>query len=245
MPTTFIIATIAIILIASFILSGISYSRQQALKKRKQMIRRYQQQADEALSYVSLLLRIDEEYDVIIQLQNLVVNALTNAFKINPEDKMTINNLGSQKTKLNDYKEKHRSNELCCWFISDSELSATQSQLAQLNKLFDLYRNKGDLSFSKHQDLQSHIHKLQQDLTINSYLYQADLCAEQNNITSYQLYIKQAIQVIKKSANESNQKNQMIKELSERIQEVKRTGKTSNFKNFIKPTDTLVTENAT
>jgi hypothetical protein len=242
MPTTYIIASIAIIILASFIISAISYSKQQALKKRKQMLKRYHQQADEALSFISLLLRIDEEYDLIIQLQNLVVNALSNAFKLNSEDQMIVNNLSTQKTKLNEYKDQHRSNELCCWFTSNSELSATQSQLAQLNKLLDLYRNKGDLSFSKHQDLQSHIHKLQHELTINSYLYQADICAEQNNITSYQLNIKQAIQVIKKSTTDSNQKNQNIKELSERIQEVKRTGKTSDFKNFIKPSADIAIE---
>jgi hypothetical protein len=242
MPTTYIIATIAIIILASFIVSAVSYSKQQALKKINHMVKRYHQQADEALSFISLLLRIDEEYDLIIQLQNLVVNALSNAFKFNSQDQMILNNLNTQKTKLNKYKDKQRSIELCCWFTSNSELNTNLSQLAQLNKLLDLYRNKGDLSFSKHQDLQSHIHKLQQELTINSNLYQADLCAEQNNITSYQLYIKRAIQVIKKSTTDSIEKNKMIKVLSERIKEVKRTGKTNNFKNFIKPTEDIAIE---
>jgi len=242
MPTTFIIAIIAFILIASFIISGVSYSRQQTLKKRKQMVKHFHQQADEALSYISLLLRVDQEYDLIIQLQNLVVNALTSAYKLNSEDKMIINNLSTQKIKLNEYLGNQRPNQICCWFTSASELTATQTQLAQLNKLLDIYRNKGDLSFSKHQEFQSHILTIQQDLTINSYLYQADLFAEQNNITSYQLYIKQAIQVIKKSISETSHKNQRIKELSDRIQEVKRTGKIGEVKNFIKPMDDLAVE---
>ena len=162
---------------------------------------------------------------------------LSSASKLTPEDQMTSNNLSTQKVKLNEYKSEQRSNKICCWLTSDSELTATQTQLAQLKKLFDLYRNKGDLSISKHQELQNHIQTLQLELSTNSYLYQADLCAEQNNITSYQLYIKQAIQVIKKSSTEIDQKNKKIKELSDRIQEVKRTGKVSNFTNFIKPTD--------
>tara|TARA_R110001592_G_scaffold282102_2_gene549756 strand:- start:1080 stop:1841 length:762 start_codon:yes stop_codon:yes gene_type:complete len=237
MSSTFIIAIITIILIASFIISAVSYSRQQALKKRNQLVKRYHQQADEALSHISLLLCIDQDYDLIIQLQNLVVNALSSAAKLNFEDQMTTNNLSTQKLKLNEYKSKQRSNQVCCWLTSDTKLTATQTQLGQLKKLIDLYRNKGDLSLPKHQDLQNHIQKLQQEVSTNTYLYQADLCAEQNNITSYQLNIKQAIQVIKKSMIETSQKNQRIKELSDRIQEVKRTGKTSDFKNFIKPTE--------
>ncbi len=237
MPSTFIIAIIAFIIIASFIISAISYSRQQALKKRNQMVKRYLQQADEALSFISLLLRIDKEYDLIIQLQNLVINALSSAYKLNPEDQMIINNLNTQKNKLKEYQKKQRSTQVCCWLSSDSELNTTLTQLGQLNKLFDLYRNKGDLSFTKHQELQKHLFHLQQEVSTNTYLYHADLFAEQNNITSYQLYIKQAIQVIKKSMLEANEKNQRIKELSDRIQEARRTGKVSDLESFIKPKD--------
>jgi nitrogen regulatory protein PII len=207
------------------------------------MVKRYQQQADEALSYISLLLRIDKEYDLIFQLQGLVVNALTSALRINPEDKMVQTNLNTQKTKLNEYKQKQRNNDIVCWVSSDAELTSTQSQLAQVNKLLDLYRNKGDLSFAKHQELQAHVHELQQNLSTNTYLYQADLYGEQNNITSYQLYIKQAIQVIKKSNIDTNLKNKKIKELSDRIQDVKSTGRIGDFKNFIKPSETANLEN--
>ena len=115
MSSTFIIAIITVILIASFIISAISYSRQQALKKKNQMVKRYNQQADEALSYISTLLRIDQDYDLIIQLQNLVVNALSSASKLTPEDQMTSNNLSTQKVKLNEYKSEQRSNKICCW----------------------------------------------------------------------------------------------------------------------------------
>ena len=242
MPSITIIAVIALLIIGSFVVSAISYSRQQSLKKKKLMVKRYQQQADEALSFISLLLKIDSNYDLISQLQNLVVNALSSASRLNPADSLIQNNLMTQKSKLAEYKQNQRNNEVTCWVSSDAELTTTQTQLAQLNKLLDLYRNKGDLNFTRHQELQNHIHILQQNIATNTYLYQADLFAEQNNITSYQLYIKQAIQVIKKSHLDTNTKNQKIKELSERIQEVKRTGKTGDFKNFIKPDETNTTQ---
>lgn len=246
MPSTFIIALIAALLIGSFIVSAISYSRQQALKKKKQLVKRYQQQADEALSYITLLLRIDENYDLILQLQVLVVNALTSASRLNPEDKQLQGNLVSQKNKLNEFKSKQRPFEACCWVTSDSELASLQSQLSQLNKLLDLYRNKGDLNFTKHQELQLQVNRLQQELSTNSYLYQADCFAVENNITPYQLYIKQAIQAIKKSNIETTAKNAKIKELSDRVNEVKRTGKANNLPYFIKKNeDSSPTENET
>lgn len=235
MSPIYIISIIALLIISSFIISAISYSRQQALKKRTLMVKRFVQQSDEALGFISLLLRIDHAYELLIQLQTLVVNALGNALKLNPDDQFLHQNLNSQKTKLIEYKENQRSNEVNCWLATDSELTATQSQLNQLNKLLDLYRNQGALSIAKHQQLISHIQKLKDDISTNSYLYQADLYGEQNNLTSYQLYIKQAIQSIKKTQMDGTLKNKRIKELSDRVQEVKRTGKTSHFENFIKP----------
>tara|TARA_R110002072_G_scaffold24747_3_gene83692 strand:- start:31440 stop:32222 length:783 start_codon:yes stop_codon:yes gene_type:complete len=237
MHPTFIIALIAALIIGSFIVSAISYSRQQALKKKKQMVKRYQQQADEALSYISVLLQIDEQYGLITQLQILVINALSSAARLNPDDRQLQSHLSTQNNKLNEYKGEQRPNEVYCWARSDSELASIQSQLSQLSKLFDLFRNKGDLNPAKHQELQVQVQKLQHELSTNTYLYQADCFAEQNNITPYQLYIKQAIQVIKKSNISTKFKNERIKELSDRIQEVKRTGKTSNLKNFIKKSE--------
>ena len=244
MPSTFIIAVITALIIGSFVVSAISYSKQQALKKKKQMVKRYQQQADEALSYVSVLLHVDESFTLILQLQTLVVNALTSAARLTPEDRQLQSHLNSQKSALNDFNSKQRPYKVTCWVTSDSELAPIQSQLSQINKLLDLYRNKGDLNHNSHYALQLHLKNLQHELSINSYLYQADCFAEQNNITPCQLYIKQAIQVIKKSALDEKAKNERIKFLSNRIQEIKRTGKASNLESMIKEEDASEDETA-
>ncbi|WP_156499893.1 hypothetical protein, partial [Oleiphilus sp. HI0061] len=76
MNSTLIISLIASIIVISMVASGISYSRQQAMKKRKLRINKLRQQADELLSYTSLLLKIDESYVLITQVQSLAVNAL-------------------------------------------------------------------------------------------------------------------------------------------------------------------------
>lgn len=235
MPSTFTLGMIALIIIGSFVISGYSYSRQQALKKRKQMVRKLQLQADEALAFQALLLRIDASYDLLVPLQSIVVGALSMAQKITPDDTMLAHNLKVQNARLAEYKKNKRDNAIFCWSRSDAELAQAQTQLGQIFKQLDLYRNRGDLSIAQHQKLHSHLKKLQLDLATNTYLYQADNCAEQGNMASYQLYLKQAIQVIKKTEMDDEQKNARIRELSECINEVKRTGKMNHLTNFIKP----------
>lgn len=235
MPSTFTLGMITLIIIGSFVISGYSYARQQALKKRKQMVRKLQLQADEALAFQALLLRIDSSYDLLIPLQSIVVNALSMAQRITPDDSMIAHNLKVQTGRLADYKSNKRDNSVFCWSASDAELAQAQSSLSQIHKQLDLYRNRGDLSIAQHQNLQSHLKKLQLDLAANTYLYQADNYAEQDNMASYQLYIKQAIQVIKKADIDGDKKNVRIRELSELINEVKRTGKVNHLTNFIKP----------
>ena len=135
MHPTFIIALIAALIIGSFIVSAISYSRQQALKKKKQMVKRYQQQADEALSYISVLLQIDEQYGLITQLQILVINALSSAARLNPDDRQLQSHLSTQNNKLNEYKGEQRPNEVYCWAMSYQQirtyikLTALQSKI--------------------------------------------------------------------------------------------------------------------
>jgi hypothetical protein len=235
MPSTFTLGMITLVIIGSFIISGFSYARQQALQKRRQIVRKLQLQADEALAYQSLLLRIDADYELLTVLQGIVVNALKKALAVSPDDNLLKQNLQAQQARLTEYNAHKRTNEIYCWGHSDAELSQGQMQLAQLSKQLDLFRNRGELSIAQHQNLQQHLKQLQLDFAVNSYLYQADIYAEQNNLASYQAYIRQAMQIIKKSDTEAEQKNNRIKALSERINEAKNTGRIQQLSPLIKP----------
>lgn len=235
MPTTFTLGMLALVVIGSFVISGYSYARQQALQKRKQAVKKLQQTADEALNYQTLLLKIDPSYELLIKLQTLAIDALKKALAITPNDKLLAHNLKVQQNRLKDFNENRRENPITCWSVSDAELAQGQTQLGQLDKLLDLFRNRGELSINQHQHFHQHLKKLQLDYTANSYLYQADHFAEQGNLASYQLYMKQAIQIIKKSDLQDEEKNKQIKALTDRINEVKNTGKMNQLSNLVKP----------
>ena len=94
MNSTSIISIIALVVVFSLIASGVSYSRQQAMKKRKLRISKLKQQSDELLGCTSLLLKIDEEYKLVSEIQSLSVTALKAAHQLAPDDQFILNQLG-------------------------------------------------------------------------------------------------------------------------------------------------------
>jgi hypothetical protein len=235
MTITLAISVITAIIIISMIASAISYSRQQSMKRKRLKISQYRQQADEVLSYLSLLLKIDSQYELITHLQSLAVNSLKKAYQLAPEDPLIKNHLQIQQSRLQSYKDGQRDNTIARYVTSDTELTQSQSQIGQISKLIDIYRNKGQLTTGKAQELQAHLQTVKVDLNINSNLYQADTFAEEGDITMYQMHVKQALEILKKTPVENKAKNARIRQLSELLKEAKRTNKIAGNKSLIKP----------
>jgi hypothetical protein len=225
MPVSSIITIISALIILSMIVSGISYSRQQAMAKRQKKISQYRQQVDEILGHIAFLLKVDPDYQLVTQLQVLAVNTLKLANNLSPQDSIISDNLRIQKQQLNNFKENKRENEVIEFYETETELNQLKSEIGQIEKLLDIYRNRGELSVDKNNALQKHLNKVNIELTINSYMNQARICGEQNNITMYQMHIKQAREVVKKSTLDESDKNKRIKELTEILNEVKKTNK--------------------
>jgi len=241
MPVSTIITIITVLIIFSMIVSGISYSRQQAMAKLQKKISQYRQQTDEILGHISLLLRVDPEYSLITQLQILAVNTLQLANNLSPQDLIISDNLRSQKEQLNNFKENKRENQVIEFFETETELNQLKSQIGQISKLLDIYSNRGKLSIDKSNAFHAHLKNLNLELTVNSHMNQARKCGEKNNVTMYQMHIKQAREVVKKSALDESEKNKRIKKLTDILNEVKRTNKIVTD-DVEKPTKELDTE---
>jgi flagellar biosynthesis protein FliQ len=81
-----IITIITVLIIISMIVSGMSYSRLQAMEKIQKKTSSYRQQVDEILEHIALLLKIDPEYQLITQLQTLALNMLQLANNLSPQN---------------------------------------------------------------------------------------------------------------------------------------------------------------
>jgi len=217
------------------IMSGISYNRQQAMKRRKAKINRFKQQADELIGIISLLLKIDKEYGLICQLQNIVSSSLQAAHQLAPDDPLISSHCQTQSQRASLFNSGKRENKVNCYTTNDFELNQAMSLFTQLGKILDIYKNKGVLSAAKHQELSAHLQTLRVDMDINSNLYQADNFAVNGDITMYQMHLKQALEVLKKSTIESNEKHERIKFLSEMLTEVKKTNAVIGGQKLLKP----------
>ena len=178
MPVSTIITAITILILLSLIISGISYSRQQAMAKLRIKISQYRQQSDELLGHIALLLKVDPQYQLITQLQVIAVNTLKLANSLSPTDQIISDNLRIQNQRLSELKEKKREEPAVEFFETETELNQLKSQIAQISKLLEIYRNRGELSIDKSNTYNAHLKKISFELTVNSHMNQARKCGE-------------------------------------------------------------------
>lgn len=225
MDSTVIISAFAGLIIISIMISAISYSRQQALAKRKKLFKKHQSQATEILSVVHMLANIDEKYDLLLLLQKQVVAELLSAVDLFPDESNMNSLLQSETARLAMFKEKKRDEEVRDYCTSDTELNQTRTQLGVANKIIDIFFNRHDISKAKKEELQTHIKHLTLNVEVNSNLHQANKYVEQNDVVMFQIYVKQAMKVLKKTSIEFDNKNARIKQLSDTLKESKSTNK--------------------
>jgi len=235
MDITLVFGIITTLILASMVLSGISYNRQQSMKKMRTKINRFKHQADELYGVISLLLKVDDKYELICELQNIVVSSLHGAHLLAPEDTLIATSYQTQATRFQQLKTSTRENKVTCYTTNDTELSQAMSQLMQLSKILDIYKNRGTIAVAKHQELSNHLQTLRVDLDINSNLFQADNFAANGDVTMYQMHLKQALEVLKRSTIENTEKHERIKFLSTMLTEVKKTNTVISDQKLLKP----------
>ena len=220
-----IAAIITVLVILSLIFSGISHSRQQALAKRKKTINQCLQQFEELSGHIELLLKADPEYQLLTLLQSLAIRSLQNAHNLSPNDPTISDNLAIQQKLLTNLKENKRENKVIEFLDTVPELNLLKSEIGQLLKAIDIYKNRNILTIGQHQIFYKHLNKLNFDLTVNSLMNQANIAGKQNDTSAYKAHIQQAREMIKRSELEEDEKNKRVKELTELINEVNRTNK--------------------
>jgi len=225
MSASLVISIIVALLIFSLVFSAISYNRQLAIKRRQAKIRKCRQQADENLGLQYLLLKIDPEFPLILLLQKHIIHDLQAAHNLSPQDPALASHLNKQKNLMTRYQAGERNCDIQTHVTTDAELSQAQFQLTQISKMVEIHQNRGELQLHTCRELVDYIKNLKLNLDINTHMHQARRYGENNDISMYQMHIKLARDVLKKSPLDIDNKTERIKELSEILKEVKRTNK--------------------
>ncbi|MDX1451319.1 MAG: hypothetical protein R3183_02095 [Oleiphilaceae bacterium] len=223
--STLIFAGIVVLILASLIVSAVTYSRQQAFKAKQKKLAQLKSRSDEVLDHLRLLLQIDENYDIIICLQTQLVRFLRGAIQLEPNDRQLAQSLATHTQNLSLYKEGRRPNAVECFVNSDSELSNAQLKVGQIGKYLDICRNRNWIGVQEHDQMSKHLQYLKLDLDVNSHVNQAQICGSEGDIVMYQLHLKQARDALSKTKLDVPNKNARVKELSEMLNYSKRTGK--------------------
>ncbi len=223
--STVIFAGIVILIIASIVISAVTYSRQQAYKAKQKKLSQLKSRSDEVLGHLRLLLQVDDQYDIIVSLQQQLVRFLKAAYALEPADQLISKNLATQTQNLALYKEGRRANPIECFMSSDSELNNAQLQLGQVSKYLDICRNRNWITVREHDAMNKRLQRLKLDLLLNTHVYQAEKCGQSGDMVMYQLHLKQARDALSKSKSEYPDKNARVKELSDMLNYSKRTNK--------------------
>lgn len=229
MSSTLIVSVIAGLIVLSIIVSAISYNRQQVLAKRKRKLQKHKDNATEMLNYAHVLSMVDEKYTLLKLVQGQAVTELKCAYDLMPEEQSLKRSYHREKNILEGYQNNQREHSVQKHLNSNTELNNAKQQLLKLKKFLDILQNQQSLSKSKASDLNTYISHLMLELEVNSHIYQARQFGEQKDMVMYQLHIKQARDILKKSSLEIKNKNERIKQLTDVLNEVKKTNKVVDF----------------
>jgi len=223
MNVTYIISVIAFLIIASLIVSSMSYSRQKKIARIQKRLNSLKKITDEALAHLQLLLQIDPSYELILVLQMQAIKAFEQMLELTPNDPTLSAMLSIHKQNLKSYQDSTRNNEVVQFLSSDSALTSALSQLLQLVKVIEIDRNRNAISEAHCARLTAHINELKLNLEIESHKKQAEVFGEKGDLVMYQLHIKKAREAVKRSPIDPKKKALTIKQLTDILNEVKKT----------------------
>ena len=126
MSSTLIISVIVGMILISILISAVSYTRQQAMAKRKARIKKHRDKTNEMIGFVHILANMDEEYDLITLIQHQVIAELKAAVDLLRDDISLTNFLETEKRRLKKFQAKERDNEVRPYCSSDAELNQTR-----------------------------------------------------------------------------------------------------------------------
>lgn len=225
MSISLIAGIIIFLVVVSLVVSSISYNRQKAIAERVKKIKQYKSEAKELLNHIYLLLNIDEDYSLLLTLQRALVAALSNAQDLDASDAEINQAVANERTRLAQFKDAQRVQEVEVAQDSDEALAKCTSQIAQLNKLLDIMANGGRIPLNQAASHKEHLRKLLLDLNVESHFKQASIYGEQGDVALFLTHMKQARDALSKSSLTFDGKNERIKMLSERIDAARKNNK--------------------
>ncbi|PIE44335.1 MAG: hypothetical protein CSA50_01030 [Gammaproteobacteria bacterium] len=213
-------AGLTAVFVASVCLSTIAYKKQQRIRYTNNQIRQIRRKIDELSEIKSTLLKTDDEYDILLFLQQKILAYLSRIHALKPNATEINEEINKEAYHLDNYKNGIRKNEIQKAVENDSEIKSTNIRLSALIRLLLATEKMGSISKGKCADLIYHTQKLKLDIEVESHLKQSESYLANDDRVTAQTHLKQAKKALRSSPVEYPEKTQQIKEISARIKAI-------------------------
>ncbi|MCP5161758.1 MAG: hypothetical protein H7A00_08820 [Hahellaceae bacterium] len=210
------------IFIASAIFSGLAYRKQQALSFRKSQIRQIKSRIDSLKDNLSMLLRVDKEYQLIQLIQEQIILFSKKLTDLAPEDEALLRQLDEELKLADLFENKNRPNDIRQAMDNDQELSIANFQLVQAAKFLNKHKKQGRIPQGKYSELILHLQRLTLDVDVASHIAQADRYIAANDRIIAQSHLKQAKETLRTNPIDYPEKAELMKDLGDRIKSLQR-----------------------
>ncbi|OZG71258.1 hypothetical protein BTA51_21665 [Hahella sp. CCB-MM4] len=224
---TALIIVLLLILIASIVISGIVYSRQQAIAYKRGQIKLSKQKYAEVNGYLQFILKVDDQLVIaLILAQNLadITQSLVKLEKKSEDFKLLHDN---DLAKIQAIRQGNLVPQNQKSITNDNQLSAHIKTLNEIGHLLQRFKIRGVISPSDYEAHLYHLQKLAFEIELEGYLQLAERLASSDPRKAINRY-KQARQVIKRTRVELPDKNEKIRELTEKIEALQKQGSSSS-----------------
>jgi len=221
--TAFIIV-LAVLMIASLVISGVVYTRQQALAQRESQTKHLKQNFQETEHIFNFIMKVDDQPDIAIALHNQLLDLAHQLLKINKKSEEFQSLFGRLKAQAAELKEgtlKPRGEQTVA---NDTMLQKNSTLLNATGQRLSRLKVRGLLPVAQYEEHLSHLKKLVFTIEYDSHMAMADKQIEDNNIVKAIDHLKHARDTLKKTRADIEDKNGKIKTLSDQIQCLLREG---------------------
>ncbi|MDG9667663.1 hypothetical protein [Hahella sp. CR1] len=225
---TTLIVLLAIFITASIIVSGVMYSRQQALAYRQSQLKSLKQKYEEINSLFQVIMRVDDSANIAISLNHAMIEIAQSMTKMDRKSEELRILLDNLKQRERDLKTGVLLPQAQKTVTSDAAVAAIQRSLSECLQKLQRFKLRGSLPVPLYEEYSHHLREMALDVEVGSQLQMAESLVAQNDKAGAEKHFKHAREALKRTRLEIPNKNDQIKEISDKIKSLMRDGETQN-----------------
>jgi hypothetical protein len=219
-----IIIILAVLVLICVVVSGVVYTRQQAIAHRESQTRHLKQKYQELDLLFQFIMNIDEKSEIAILLNNQLMDFAQQLIKLNKKSEEYLLLLDQLKTRAIALKNGTLPPKADKIASNDSIMRHHIAALTDIGQRFNRLKIRGQILAATYEEHLKHLKKLAFDIEYESHLKFAEKLTANNDIRNAVQHLKHAREALKKTRADITGKAEKIRKISEKILKLQRDG---------------------